>query len=160
MWLDRSASPGFRRAVYAAHDVVSIARAVAAHPLERASWGRLLNLPRFSEVVPGRVYRSGLPRTRAHFDRVLALGIRTLVCVRGGGATLDLKAFARKNGIRLLEIELGPDLEYDVGRAQRAAEAALAPENQPALIHCDGGRHRAGMVVALARLSLGWSLER
>lgn len=159
MWLDRSASPGFRRAVYTAHDVVTIARSVVARPLERSSWGSLLNLPRFDVVEPGRIYRSGLPRTRAHFERVKSLGVRTLICVRGGGATLELKAFARRSGIRLLEIELGPDLAYDVRLAQRAAVAALDPENQPALVHCDGGRHRAGMVVALARVATGWSLD-
>jgi protein tyrosine/serine phosphatase len=158
MWRDYSASKGFRRAVYIAHDVVCVAYAVASKPLERASWSMLLDLPHFGVIDAGRVYRSGLPRTRAHFDQVLSLGIRTLICVRVGGATPELEAFARQNGIRLLDMDVGPDPQYDLGRARRAAEAALDPKHQPVLIHCGGGRHRAGMVVALTRLAKGWSL--
>jgi protein tyrosine/serine phosphatase len=159
MTIEQSAPSGLRRAVSTAHDVVSVARAVAQKPLRRASWGALLNLPCFGVVDFGRMYRSGLPRTRAHFEHIRTLGIRTIVCVRSGGSTLELKAFARRNRIRLIEVELGAEPEHDLRPAWRAVDACLADENDKVLLLCEDGRHRTGLVVALARLLRGSSRE-
>jgi protein tyrosine/serine phosphatase len=52
-----------------------------------------------------------------------------------------------------------PNRDHDLGAAWRAARAALDARAQPALVCCDGGRHHAGMVVALLRLETGHSLE-
>lgn len=119
----------------------------------------LLNLPGFGVVQPGRVYRSGSPRAAPHFQHVVELGIKTLVSVRGGGATRAVRAFAVQRGLRLLEYDLGPDCAYDAHAIGDAAAAALDPAHQPALVFCDGGRHRAGMVVAVIRLRQGHALH-
>ena len=119
----------------------------------------LLNLPCFGVVQPGRIYRAGSPRAPRHFDHVRELGIRTLVCVRGGGATRELRDFAAQLRTELIEFDLGPDRAYDVVAARDAARTALEARHQPALVFCDGGRHRAGMVVAMIRMQQGFSLH-
>jgi protein tyrosine/serine phosphatase len=157
--LDRATPKSLRRAFYTLHHAASIVRNVARAPLTRASWGVLLNLPSFGVVKPAAVYRSGAPRALCHFEHVLALGIRTLVCVRGGGATPAVQRFAAQYGLRVFEYDLGPDCAYDEAAICRAADTALDAAHWPALVFCDGGRHRAGMVVALIRMRQGRSLH-
>jgi protein tyrosine/serine phosphatase len=119
-----------------------------------------LNLPWFGVVVPGRVYRSGSPRAAAHFQHVLDLGIKTLICVRYGGPSRQLREFAAVHGLALHVYDLDHDGSYDLPAASGAAKAALDPAAQPTLVCCDGGRHHAGVVVALLRLESGYSLEQ
>lgn len=157
--LDRVTPKSLRRAFYTLHHAASIARNVVRAPLARASWGVLLNLPSFGVVEPAELYRSGSPRAPCHFEHVLELGVRTLVCVRGGGATPAVQSFAAQRGLRLIEYDLGPDCAYDEAAIRRAAAAALEPAHRPALVFCDGGRHRAGMVVAMIRLRQGHTLH-
>ncbi len=145
--------------IYALHHATRIARGIAMEPWRRSSWGLLLNLPCFAVVLPGRVYRAGSPRAAAHYRQVLDLGIKTLLCVRYGGPSLELREFAAEHGIELRCYDLNRGGQYDLEAAQRAAYDALDPALHPALICCEGGRHHAGMVVALLRLSTGYSLE-
>jgi protein tyrosine/serine phosphatase len=156
--LDRTTPRVVRLATYALYDATVIAMQVIRSPLRVASYGRVLNLPRFSVVLSSRVFRSGEPRSRAHFAHVKELGVRTVVCVRGGGPSPATVAFAERYGLRLLVFDMGEEFMFDAGAAHAAALAALTPENQPALIHCDGGRHRAGMVCAIIRRRMGWSM--
>jgi protein tyrosine/serine phosphatase len=157
--LDRDTPAALRHLIYALHDGTGIVRAVAKAPLSRSSWGRLLNLPRFGEVVPQRVYRSGSPRTAAHVRHVLDLGIKTILCVRRTGPNRALRDLAARHRIELRVYDLVPNGHHDPATALRTARDALDPRSHPALVCCDGGRHHAGLVVALLRLELGHSLE-
>jgi hypothetical protein len=152
-------TPGvLRHVIYALHHASGIARGVASAPWLRSSWGLLLNLPRFGVVLPGRVYRSGSPRSAVHFREILELGIKTVICVRRGGPDDELVRFARERELELRVFDLDRDGHYDVAAATNASRAALDPCAQPALVCCEGGRHHAGVVVALIRLSTGHSL--
>jgi hypothetical protein len=146
--------------IYALHHVTHIARSVAAAPWSRSSWGLILNMPSLGEVVPGRVYRAGSPRAAAHFQQVRALGIKTIICVRYGGPSQQLREFAAANAIKLRVYDLRRGRDYDLDAAWGAATATRASAAQPVLICCDGGRHHAGIVVALLRLQMGCSLEQ
>lgn len=156
---DRGTPAALRHLIYALHDGAHIARSVANAPRSRSSWGRILNLPRFGEVIPKRLYRSGSPRSAAHVRQVLDLGIKTILCVRRGGPSPELRALTAAHGIELRVYDLVADGSHDPETALRAAHDALDPQLQPALVCCDGGRHHAGLVVALLRLETGYSLE-
>jgi len=156
---ERGTPAALRHLIYALHDGVGIVRAVAKAPRSRSSWGRILNLPRFGEVVPQRVYRSGSPRTAAHARHVLDLGIKTILCVRRDGPSRELRELTAAHRIELRVYDLVPNGHHDREIALRAAQDALDPRAQPALVCCDGGRHHAGLVVALLRLETGHSLE-
>lgn len=157
--IDRSTPPRLRHLIYALHHAAGIASAVSSAPLLRASWGTLLSLPLFGVVLPGRVYRSGSPRTALHYRHVLELGVRTMICVRYGGPSAALREFAERNGLVLRVYDLDHDGGFDLEAALTATQAALDPVAQPVLVCCDGGRHHAGIVVALLRLQMGRSLE-
>ena len=157
--IERGTPAALRHLIYALHDGTRIVRAVAKAPRSRSSWGRILNLPRFGEVLPKRVYRSGSPRTAAHLRHLLALDIKTILCVRRGGPNRELCELTGAHGIELRVYDLVPNGQHDRETALRAVQDALDPQAQPALVCCDGGRHHAGMVVALLRLETGHSLE-
>ncbi|MEI9937327.1 MAG: hypothetical protein WDO69_08875 [Pseudomonadota bacterium] len=156
---ERGAPAALRHLIYALHDGTRIARAVAQAPRSRASWGRILNLSHFGEVVPKRVYRSGSPRTAAHARHVRELGIKTILCVRRGGPNRELLELAAAHRIEVRVYDLVQNGHHDRDTALRAARDALDPRAQPALVCCDGGRHHAGLVIALLRLETGYSLE-
>ena len=156
---DRDTPAALRHLIYALDDGTRIMRAVAEAPRSRSSWGRFLNLPRFGEVVPQRVYRSGSPRTAAHVRHVLDLGIKTILCVRRDGPNRELRELAAAHRIELRVYDLVPNGHHDRDAALRVAQDALDPRTQPVLVCCDGGRHHAGLVVALLRLETGLSLE-
>lgn len=148
-----------RLALYALHDACHLARRIARDPARRDSWGRLLGLPNFGALIPGALYRSGAPRRRPDAWHLRELGVRTLICVRRGGPGGSTRRIAEQLGLRLEVFDLGGDQDYDLGSVEAAAAAALDARRAPALIHCDGGRHRAGMVSALVRRRQGWSLR-
>jgi len=135
-------------------------RAVAMAPRTRSSWGRILNLPAFGTVIPRCVYRSGAPKSAVHFRHIVELGIKTVICVRRGGPNHELRELAAEGRIELAVYDLVPNGHHDLDAAWRAARAALDPRAQPVLVCCDGGRHHAGMVVALLRLVTGHFLEQ
>jgi protein tyrosine/serine phosphatase len=156
---DRDTPAALRHLIYALHDGTRIVRAVAKAPRSRSSWGRILNLPRFGEVIPQRLYRSGSPRTAAHDRHLLELGIKTILCVRRNGPNRRLRELAARHRLELRVYDLVPNGHHDRDTALRVAQDALDPRVHPALVCCDGGRHHAGLVIALLRLELGHSLE-
>ncbi len=157
---DRAAPPWVRRTLYIFHTLATMARRVAQDPLERDAWRTLFELPQFGVVSPGRIYRAGEPRRAWHVQRLLELGVRTVVCVRGEGPGALLQRVARSGLVALRVFDLGPADQCDRATLLSAARTALAPESQPVLVCCDGGRHRAGMTVACVRLLEGWSLDQ
>src|SRR5262245_5794404 len=104
--IDRETPAALRHLIYALHHATRIAHAVAEAPWSRTSWGLLLNLPAFRPVIAERVYRSGSPRAAAHFQHVLALGIKTVICVRRGGPSPGLREFAAAQRIELRVYDL------------------------------------------------------
>lgn len=157
--IERGTPAVVRHLVYGLHNVARILRAVAAAPRARASWGRILNLPAFGTVVAGSVYRSGAPRAAVHFQHMLALNIKTVICVRRGGPGPELRELTAAYGMDLRVFDLVSGGGCDLNGVLCAARAALDPGTQPALVCCEGGRHHAGMVVALLRLQTGYTLE-
>ncbi len=146
-----------RRLIYSLTNLADILRAVVARPLARSSWGVLLNLPSLRVIVPNKIYRSGEPRNKTHFKQVASLGIRTLVCVKKAPRTVFSRSTAAALGLRCLRYDIGPDFGFDVRAVRACVESILDPANQPVLVHCGGGRHRAGVINAAIRIHQGWS---
>jgi tyrosine-protein phosphatase SIW14 len=57
-------------------------------------------------------------------------------------------------------IDLGADGAIDTRAIQRALRLVMDPALWPVLLHCDGGRHRTGIVTAALRRSQGFSLDQ
>jgi len=111
------------------------------------------------EVSPG-IYRGPAPETAADYRQLSALGIRTV---------LDIRKFRRRQGDQECRCVHAHGMTYQRVPVAFHAEKDRSPERalrtlvdvrlHPIYIHCDLGRHRAGLIVGLYRVRCeGWSL--
>jgi protein tyrosine/serine phosphatase len=104
-------------------------------------------------------YRGAQPDDRDYRD-LAGLGIRTVI---------DLTADGRTNEQRLVQQAGMKFYRIPLTTSERPAEAAVVqflkivndPANQPVYVHCQGGRHRTGVMTAVYRMTQdGWSADR
>lgn len=155
--------PGLRRARfnslrYVWHQTREYVESIARTPTAPSAYARLGEVWGLQTLVPGRVYRAAEPRPW-HFAHVEALGIRTLLCVKRTLPVAPTLSFAKAHGIHVARVDLGADTAIDLAAIARVLDLLERPELWPILLHCDGGRHRTGMVSAALRREQGWSLE-
>ncbi len=156
--LTSSTPPKVRLAFYFISTIAELATAIYQAPGARHSYGRLLNLPRFGVITPKAIFRSGEPRRGAHFRHLEQLRIRTILCVKRTPIGPKLRDYATQHAIPLHHIDLG---QHHIQPDAVAEALAILddPANHPILLHCDGGRHRAGVVAAALRTHQGWSID-
>lgn len=103
-----------------------------------------------------RLYSGGQPEGDAAFERLKALGIRTIITV--DGAKPDL-ARAKKYGMRYVHLPIG----YDAVPADKALLMAKAAGGLPGpvFVHCHHGKHRGPAAAAFCAIATeGWSREK
>lgn len=110
-------------------------------------------------IVDGRIYRGAQPG-RDDYRALAALGVTTIIDLR-----LDSKSssrgYAEAAGLKFVNIAIddhGQPTDSDV-----MAFLTTLDENPTAkvYVHCAGGRHRTGSMVAVYRMVRnGWTLER
>jgi hypothetical protein len=160
---DHTVCPGragarFRALRYACHQALAFIRRIVEAPWTPSSYARLLDPWGLVELIPDAVYRSAEPRA-PHFHRLKAMGIRTLVCVKRTLPRARTIAHATARGLHVARIDLGPDGNIGPRAVQRALDVVTQPWLWPLLLHCDGGRHRTGVVAAALRKTQGWTME-
>jgi protein tyrosine/serine phosphatase len=123
-----------------------------------------------SEVVPGKLYRSGQLTAHGLELAIADYGLRTVVNLRGedpdpelGGGERE-REFCAARGVRYVHLDVDP---YQPGLyPSRDHPERPQPEfiqeflatmsdsaNWPVLIHCAGGKHRTGLLVGSYRIS-------
>jgi protein tyrosine/serine phosphatase len=137
----------------------------------------------FEVVDQGRLLRSAQPGP-GDLDRMLEhYGLKTIVCVRGNGEIFE-RRWARDHGVKMVIMQMFADdppsdqqvgLFFTIMRGDTvdldaypdALERTIGVEGRsvkfplPALIHCEGGADRTGVMVALYRIAFqGWTLDR
>ena len=118
-------------------------------------------LNNFRVVEPGRVYAGGY-QYPTPLARVLKYyHIKTVLCLRPDGDPLDTdeQKLVAASGAEFKRVFLPPRVSMAVKLA--AVEKAVAimadHDNQPVFLHCWGGYHRTGIVVAVYRMRhCGW----
>jgi protein tyrosine/serine phosphatase len=104
-------------------------------------------------------YRGAQPENR-DYPALAALGIKTVIDLTRDGRG-DEQSLVEREGMRFYRIPLTT--------SERPSEAAVAqflklvnnPANQPVFIHCQGGRHRTGVMTAVYRITNdGWNADR
>lgn len=110
------------------------------------------------EVLPGRLYRAAQPTEVGLAELSRKHGIRTIVNLRGehpGEPWYDKeKAFADRNGLRLVSLPLSAGRELSVGELRRI-ETIFASSAGPVLVHCKSGSDRTGLACAIFLLRAG-----
>jgi tyrosine-protein phosphatase SIW14 len=108
-------------------------------------------------VEPGRVYRSAALSERELRAAVEEWGLRTVLDLRidRDGAPPEIQ------GVTMRQIGLDDHGAVDVALVEACAAMLADHAAQPILLHCQGGRHRTGVVVAVYRVKYcGWTAER
>lgn len=110
-------------------------------------------------VVDGRIYRGAQPK-REDFAALKALGIEAIIDLRLDARSKS-KAEAEAAGLKYVNI--GIDGHKRPSDEHVAAFFKLLEENPTAkvYVHCAGGRHRTGSMIAAYRMSKNdWTLEQ
>jgi protein tyrosine/serine phosphatase len=104
-------------------------------------------------------FRGAQPESR-DYPELAALGVKTVIDLTRDGRS-DEEALVQHAGMKFYRIPLTT--------SERPSEAAVAqflklvndPANQPVFVHCQGGRHRTGVMTAVYRMTEdGWSADR
>lgn len=151
----------------------------AQRSAEDAAGQAILNFHKFGEGL----YRGARPKGFG-LSALRKLGVKTVINLQGGdgGKTFihDIaellepgekpewiayeKQRAEEFGMRFVHVPLNSiaDIDATEGRAIGRALALMAkPENRPVYIHCEHGKDRTGLVVALYRVFYqGWTREQ
>ena len=138
--------------------VLSIALALVALPTQATD--------RFSEVVPGVLYRGPTPTSAAELSALVkANGIRTIIDLDQGwkltGFTLEKERTWRAvNGVEFVNDALS-NLFKPSARRIRGIVADITAAEKPVFVHCLHGEDRTGLVIGAYRMLVeGWSFDR
>jgi protein tyrosine/serine phosphatase len=114
-------------------------------------------------VVDGRIYRGRQPKAD-QYAQLAALGVTTIVDLRDDAEEYARKA-AEAAGLTYVNIPIdshGKPADADVVTFLKTIEQVGARSaNGKAYVHCAGGRHRTGSMLAVYRMVRnGWSVDR
>lgn len=115
------------------------------------------------EVVPGKIYRSARPAGDALEAARALLGIRTVLDLRlrTEEEAEAAREAARAAGLEYVSVPMDDHGEVSLAELEAALGVVEDGARQPVLVHCEGGRHRTGAVVAVYRMwREGWALDR
>jgi len=116
---------------------------------------RIDNFGRISDTY----FRGAQPKARDYAD-LAAIGVKTVIDLTKDGDRTEPAAVQRA-GMRFFRI---PMTTHDVpteAELARFLQIVDDPANQPVYVHCQGGRHRTGVMTAVFRMTKdGWSPDR
>jgi protein tyrosine/serine phosphatase len=109
--------------------------------------------------VNATYYRGAQPEGRDYAD-LAALGVKTVIDLTDD-ANRDEPAGVRAAGMTLIRI---PMSTHETPSAEKIAQFLAIvddPAKQPVYVHCQGGRHRTGVMTAVYRMTdEGWTADR
>jgi protein tyrosine/serine phosphatase len=104
-------------------------------------------------------FRGAQPKSGDYAD-LARLGVKTVIDLTSGGR-VDERGLVERTGMKFYRIPLTT--------SDRPSEAAVSqflrlvndPANWPVYVHCQGGRHRTGVMTAVYRMTQdGWTADR
>ena len=109
--------------------------------------------------VSDRYYRGAQPVGHDYQDLV-ALGIKTVIDLTADG-DVNESSLVRDAGMKFFRIPMTTHDEPSSGAVARFLSLVNDPANQPVYVHCQGGRHRTGVMTAVYRMTRdGWNADR
>jgi protein tyrosine/serine phosphatase len=139
--------------------LVALSLAVSLHA-ETSLSARIANIriDNFGRINDN-YYRGAQPDGRDYAD-LAGLGVKTVIDLTKDGRS-DEQGIVESAGMKFYRIPMTT--------SDRPAEAAVRqflklvndPANQPVYVHCQGGRHRTGVMTAVYRMTQdGWTADR
>lgn len=106
-----------------------------------------------------KFYRGAQP-TGSDYKDLAALGIKTIVDLQQDGERNE-QQMVEGAGMKFYRIGLSDSSWPSAEKAEQFIKIVNDPANQPVFIHCHGGRHRAGIMTAIYRMTHdGWDADR
>ena len=114
----------------------------------------------FMTVDPGKLFRSGTLSLRG-LEKVYSMtGFKTIINLRSeaerheGSWYSREKEFAGEKGIHFLDLPMLPDTPPSPDQVRQFLNVVSDPERLPALVHCQIGIIRTGMMVAVYKVAV------
>ncbi len=109
--------------------------------------------------VNDHIYRGAQPKGR-DYGRLAALGIKTIVDLRDD-AKEDARLSAERAGMRYVNLPMKEKSYPQADMATRFLQVVNDQSNWPVFVHCAGGRHRTGAMIAVYRMTVdGWGVDQ
>ncbi|HEV8483199.1 MAG TPA: dual specificity protein phosphatase family protein [Blastocatellia bacterium] len=135
--------------------LVSILTAAQAAQRENLSNVRIKNFGCINE----NFYRGAQPQKRDIAD-LAAMGIKSVIDLQQDGESGE-QGWVENAGMNYFRIGLSDSSSPSSDKAEQFLKLVNDPANQPVFIHCHGGRHRAGAMTAIYRMTHdGWTADR
>jgi uncharacterized protein (TIGR01244 family) len=110
-------------------------------------------------VVDGHIFRGEEPDDE-DYAALAKLGVKTVIDLRREAGDAS-RALAERAGLRYVNIPMEPKAEPTDAEVAKFLEAVNDRANGPVYVHCAGGRHRTGSLVAVYRMvTNGWPVDK
>jgi tyrosine-protein phosphatase SIW14 len=106
-----------------------------------------------------KFYRGAQPK-QGDYDDLAALGVKTIIDLQQDGER-DEQRMVEAAGMKFCRVGLSDKSWPSAEKAEQFIKIVNDPANQPVFIHCHGGRHRAGIMTAIYRMTHdGWDADQ
>jgi len=104
-------------------------------------------------------YRGAQPRESDYADLASA-GVKTVIDLQQDGESREQES-VESAGMKFFRVGLSDSSWPSPEKAAQFLKIVNDPANQPVFIHCHGGKHRAGAMTAIYRMSHDrWNVDR
>jgi protein tyrosine/serine phosphatase len=105
-------------------------------------------------------YFRGAQPSRSDYQSLSSLGVKAVVDLEDSGASYE-QPMVESLGMKFYRIGLSDKSWPSKGQAEQFLRIVNDPANQPVFVHCHGGRHRAGIMTAIYRITHdNWTADR
>jgi protein tyrosine/serine phosphatase len=105
-------------------------------------------------------YFRGAQPDPGDYKDLAALGVKTVIDLTRDGRK-DEQGFVEAAGMRFYRIPMTTSDRPAEAAVSQFLQLANDPANQPVYVHCQGGRHRTGVMTAVYRMTQdGWDANR
>ena len=134
---------------------LSLALPGAAQARSRPSKTSNIQIDNFGRVN-ANYYRGAQPEGRDYAD-LKAFGIKTVIDLTQNGDSQE-PAMVERLGMKFYRIPMTTHEPPSAAKIAQFLKLVENPANQPVYVHCQGGRHRTGLMTAVYRMTdEGWT---
>jgi protein tyrosine phosphatase (PTP) superfamily phosphohydrolase (DUF442 family) len=131
-----------------------------AHPSDgrTAATVATIGIDNFGQVN-ANYYRGAQPQGRDYAD-LAALGVKTIIDLTKDGEAAE-PTLVQAAGMRFFRIPMTTHETPAAEKLEQFLRIVNDPVNQPVYVHCQGGRHRTGVMTAVYRMTAdGWTPDQ
>ena len=133
---------------------LSLAAPAVARPTSVAD----IHIDNFGQIDPG-YYRGAQPKGTDYAD-LRSLGVKTIIDLTEDGDPAEA-GIVQNLGMKFYRLEMTTRETPSAEKIAQFLKIVNDPASQPVYVHCQGGRHRTGVMTAIHRMTDdGWSADR